>query len=201
MTDLLDLIAEAEREVPAPCLFGSATRGIPARIAELEAWKAAYGAFDSSRGSRAWDHATCHPRSPTRACRPSALSADLRCGDWRHREGFYGACSCAGGLLYRGACTGCDWEGLIRDGEMPAVEDAHDHAWPGWRELPVITARKPKDAKAAARWWQEVAAACPAGWIASGGPVRIARDGRHNGSHGTPHGGYDMAVHETGSAR
>jgi hypothetical protein len=37
--------------------------------------------------------------------------------------------------LYRGGCLGCDWEGDVRERPSDAVEDAHDHAWPGWRNL------------------------------------------------------------------
>jgi hypothetical protein len=46
-------------------------------------------------------------------------------------------------LAYRGACLGCGWvaEGvhLLREGgENAGAEDANDHAWPGWRDLPVV---------------------------------------------------------------
>ena len=52
------------------------------------------------------------------------------------------------GMAYRGACLGCGWAGIPRRDENVAVEDAHDHAWPGWRELPLV-GRCPHDATAA----------------------------------------------------
>ncbi|WP_442922066.1 DUF6349 family protein [Microbispora sp. ATCC PTA-5024] len=43
-----------------------------------------------------------------------------------------------GGLsIKRGACLGCEWEGPDRSRETEAVEDAHDHVWPGWNCPPV----------------------------------------------------------------
>lgn len=34
-----------------------------------------------------------------------------------------------------------DWEGDIRDGHNNAVEDAHDYAWSGWRDLAWVPRR------------------------------------------------------------
>jgi hypothetical protein len=203
MTDLLDLIEEARLEAPAPCLFGSQARGLPARAAEYAAWKAVHGAFGSQPRSHAWAHAITHPKGQTGACRPSLMSADLRCGNWHHGSSHDGPCSCAGDLVYRGACTGCDWEGLVRLTENHATEDAHDHAWPGWRELPVIARAAPRgtsaeDKRDYDRWLEAAVPLHPAGWIESGGPVRTARQAgrgtRHVPGHGTPFGGYDMAA-------
>jgi hypothetical protein len=199
--DLLDLIAEASREAPAPCLFGSPARGLPARAAEFEAWCEEYDHFGSLPRSHAWTRSITHPRNPTEQCRPSCLSADVRCNSTRHRwdRGEGVPCYCVGALVYRGACRGCDWEGDPRGRENEAVEDAHDHAWPGWRGLPVIRTRKPGAPHQAARWADEVALAYPPGWIEAGGPVRILRTPpgmRHVPSMGSPFGGYDMATLE-----
>jgi hypothetical protein len=209
MTDLLDLIEEAEQErrleAPSPCLFGSPARGIPARKAELEAWRASHGNFASTPRSHAWHLALTHPGRPAGACRPSVLDADLRCGNWRHRESVDGQCCCVGDLLYRGACTACDWEGPVRLDENEATEDAHGHAWPGWRDLPVLAEAAPRgrdgliDRKGTARWIAECAPLYPAGWIESGGPVKTARGDKRGTRHvpgSTPFGGYDMAAEE-----
>ena len=45
-------------------------------------------------------------------------------GDLRHLE-------------YRGACLGCGWAGDTVATEQAALEAAHDHVYPRWRELPV----------------------------------------------------------------
>ena len=64
-------------------------------------------------------------------CSPTVLSRD----HWPRRPH----------LEYRGACLGCGWVSprthlLQAGGENAAVEDAHDHTHPGWRDLPVVAA-------------------------------------------------------------
>jgi hypothetical protein len=102
-------------------------------------------------------------------------------------------------MVYRGACLHCAWEGEIRADHNGAVEDAHDHAWAGWRELPIVQ-RRPEPGtharqKAATDRWIEAVNDCyPDGWLEAGGPIRTAR-----GYYGTRHvpnytgfGGYDL---------
>jgi hypothetical protein len=61
------------------------------------------------------------------------------------------------------------------DSGAEAVEAGMDHAWPGWRTLPVA-AEKPHQGKAEIqRWLDAVTAAYPPGWVKAGGPVRNAR--------------------------
>lgn len=70
------------------------------------------------------------------------------------------------------------------------MEAWHDHAMPGWRDLPV----RPSGLKAAAlEAWLD---AYPSGWKRPGAPIRTVRD-----PHGTRHvpgrspwGGYDLAA-------
>jgi len=147
-----------------------------------------YGNANSNRNSHAWRvNITC-PDTPTDRCQPTVLSADLRCD-------CLDECFCVGDLLYRGACRSCGWEGEPVDEENSAAEDACDHAWPGWRELPVV-ARVPDDGKRHDAWAKRVAATYPTGWLAGGGPIRTQRSGvgtRHVPGR-TPFGGYDMAV-------
>ena len=123
------------------------------------------------------------------------LTAALHC-DHYHRD-----CLCVGrGGVYRGACLHCTWEGPLRDGENAAAEDAHDHAWPGWRELPLVprrpdTASNSQKTSAALRnWIARVNAAYPAGWLEASGPIRTSRSTygtRHVPNH-TGFGGYDL---------
>jgi hypothetical protein len=121
------------------------------------------------------------------------LTADLRCdcGRDRHRDK---PCLCLGDLLFRGACRGCDWEGEPGADENPAAEAACDHAWPGWRALPVVE-RMSEEHKPRARL-ERVTGRYPPGWVHAGGPIRTHRAGmgpRHVPSR-TPFGGYDMAA-------
>jgi Family of unknown function (DUF6349) len=97
--------------------------------------------------------------------------------------------------MYRGACRRCDWEGEPHDRENAVAEDACDHSWPGWRDLPSVP-RVPEERKKRAAWVDRVVGLYPAGWLEDGGPIRTARSGygtRHvPGS--TPFGGYDLAA-------
>lgn len=117
---------------------------------------------------------------------------------------------------HRGACLGCDWKGPARpsdvgEGENAAVEDAHDHAWPGWRDLPFTpdAMRKQHQAamvgstkqqqKWAETWRLKLEEAYPshviaAGFASKGAPIRTRRYGigsRHVPGY-SPFGGYDL---------
>jgi len=200
----LDLFAEVEaaeeqrRIDAAPPLFDTEQRGYFARVATAKQWADDYGHFDCHRRSHAW-----HPTAvwfdkieSTPVCRPAVLTAALHCN-------HYGVeCLCVGDTVYRGACLRlhCTWEGPLRDGENAAAEDAHDHAWPGWRELPLVprrpdTASNSQKTSAALRhWMSHVNAVYPAGWLQSGGPIRTRRNTygtRHVPNH-TGFGGYDL---------
>jgi hypothetical protein len=109
-------------------------------------------------------------------------------------------------LSYRGACLGCGWvateEHLIwATGENGAAEDANDHGFPGWRDLPVVerppgTAGGAAGASAAAQWHKRWGGLLPAGWLDRGGPIRTARsaDATRHVPGGAPGGGYDMSA-------
>jgi hypothetical protein len=122
---------------------------------------------------------------------------------WRQDTSDMPDCTCCTEIddyLYRGACRGCDWEGdpRLEMGENPAAEDAMDHAWPGWRDVPIVP-RCPGDRTAQARWQERVVPQYPAGWLEAGGPIRTLRDGPASSRHhadvaSTPWGGYDMGV-------
>jgi hypothetical protein len=199
----LDLFAEvdaAEKERrfnEAPKLFNIGQRGYFARLAAFEQWVEEHGHFDSFRGSHAWHAQLGSVRfgaeQRTSTCRPTILTADLRC-DHSSED-----CFCMGDLLYRGACLHCEWEGSVRDCENSAVEDAHDHAWPGWRDLPLV-GRRPeagtsaKQKQTMARWVERINDRYPTGWLETGGPIRTTRrryGTRHVPNH-TGFGGYDL---------
>jgi len=208
--DQLDLVADADaaakaatealarqRADPAPGLSDSPARGYRARQDAFEAWIAEYGSFGSPARSRGWHVASTSPvaDTPTDRCQPTLLSADLRC------QHYSGGCACVGKPYDRGACLRCPYDGPVRDRGNPAVDDGHDHAWPGWRQLPTVP-RAPERAgnttsktRLAARA-DPVCETYPAGWLAAGGPIRTLRD-RIGGRHAPHHnglGGDDLAV-------
>jgi hypothetical protein len=196
-----DLIAEEKLEAPALCLFGSPARGLAARVAEFDQWVAEHGNFGSVPRSHGWHaHSYDGTGDPSGRCQPAVMSADLRCDHMGFRDG---PCCCVGNLLERGACRGCDWEGEPRLTENAAAEDACDHAWPGWRDLPTVP--KPpawnggttqKERGVMDRWVARVNSVYPPGWLEAGGPVRTLREpvGTRHVPGGTMFGGYDMAV-------
>lgn len=106
------------------------------------------------------------------------------------------------GISYRGACLGanCGWVGPEHAcDENPAVEDAHDHTHPGWRDLPIVTPA-PFDAKDKQRdaWRVEINRIYRGLDHAEhltlpGGVIRTARRQHGTRSHWShPVGGYDI---------
>jgi hypothetical protein len=126
------------------------------------------------------------------------LTADLRC-DCLMMPPFgvdSRVCFCPGDLMANVICEPCAWHHVGR--EADAVEAWHDHAWPGWRDLPVVPGDvRPfgggfdKNAKKARAW---VAAHYPTEWQTLGAPVVTDRAGcgdRHVSGY-SPWGGYDI---------
>ncbi|MFC4060202.1 DUF6349 family protein [Planomonospora corallina] len=96
---------------------------------------------------------------------------------------------------YRATCPACGHKGPVRSSANEAVEDGCDHAYPGWRELPVVVPRPFKETHRP-RWEADCRAAYPPGWFDREGPVREYRGGggmRHVPGL-APGGGYCMAV-------
>lgn len=199
----LDLFAEIEaaeaelRLAQAPTLFDTAERGVFARLEMFEQWVAEYGNFGCKRLSHGWRPTYTSFRGdrpePTDRCRPILLDAELRC------DHYGDSCLCVGDLLYRAACLHCTFEGTIRDCENAASEDAQDHCFPGWRDLPIV-AQVPEygsgasGKKAMTNWIAKVETLYPTGWLQEGGPIRTRRTapGTRHVPLRTPFGGYDM---------
>ena len=132
---------------------------------------------------RALDVVAEAPAAPEKLL-PVTLVAELRC------EHHVVDCCCVRDLIDRGSCLHCDWEGPVCDARNTAVEDAHNHAWPGGRELPIVPRRSEpsttaRQKAATVRPTEEVNAAYPTGWLVeSGGPIRTARS--HYGTRHVP---------------
>jgi hypothetical protein len=92
-------------------------------------------------------------------------------------------------------CPGCGHQGPIRSDENEAIEDACDHAHPGWRTMPLLEPY-PYELTKRPRWEAAARAAYPPGWFEREGPVREQR-GPIGGRHvlgKAPGGGYAMGV-------
>ncbi|WP_338684564.1 DUF6349 family protein [Streptomyces acidiscabies] len=98
---------------------------------------------------------------------------------------------------FRGGCLACDWEGAVRDGGNEAVEDAHDHAFPGWQTLPPITSVKDRwEIPQSQQRWAQLASQYPEGWVDQGAPLLVWNRHRRE-EHAPPHAGrprYELRV-------
>ena len=138
--------------------------------------------------------ATPNLRWVSTATRFVLMLADTRCSEPDHD---HAAEPLPDALMYQSICRPCRWH-VISDQENEVVEGWHDHAMPGWRDLPVIPGKlahfdTPRQRAAAQEW---IARNYPAAWQRDGAPVRTVRR-----PHATRHvrrrppmGGYDLAV-------
>jgi hypothetical protein len=111
---------------------------------------------------------------------------------------------------FRGGCLSCDWEGPIHrgdgygHGDNEAVEDAHDHAFPGWRTLPPITRVKDRWEIPQSRGrWNQLTSLYPAGWVDHGAPL-LAWSRYRGEAHAPPHPGrlrYELRIDRPPSDR
>ncbi|GAB4097680.1 hypothetical protein GCM10028787_31550 [Brachybacterium horti] len=133
--DVLDLMLADEHSAgSAPRHFHTSTRWSLEEVLnayELELKRADLdeGTLGISRRSHMW-HVIW--RSTPRGAHPiEVICADLRCD--HHGAG----CECIGSLVYRAWCGQCRTWSAVHDSERRAVEEMHDHCWPGWRTLPL----------------------------------------------------------------
>jgi hypothetical protein len=105
----------------------------------------------------------------------------------------------------RGGCLTCGWLGPVRPGhydEQGAIEDAHDHAFPGWRDLPIVPrvarlGNDQRESKQLAKLAEHVRLIYPTGWLERGGPIRTLRRAmgtRHVPGYAPTGLGYDMCA-------
>ncbi|MFH9227631.1 DUF6349 family protein [Streptomyces lydicus] len=73
--------------------------------------------------------------------------------------------------LHRGACLACPWEGPDQRRRDAAIEDAHDHTHPEWRQLPIF--HRSPSGRGTKVWWRHVKSRYPEGWFDAGGPLRL----------------------------
>ena len=200
MTDQLDMLAmldtdlRAEREASegVRSLFTlRCTRPVDYRAAYAQ-WCEDYGNFDAQRISHAWHTDFLTDDSPTDTCQALVLSAALWCNHYRTE------CFCVGGLVHRGVCRGCPWEGPQRGHIDTAIADALDHSHPGWRDLPVVDPLPYNDGskqgrRRQERWTETVAELY--GHQKPGTPIITARQdaGTRSVPERSPWGGYDIA--------
>lgn len=117
-----------------------------------------------------WHIALTHgDTSPAPGCQPIVLQLSVYRDEDEARAGRFGTYDHA---EHRGACWGCDWLGPDRLDEQEATEDAHDHAFPGWRDLPALEPLAYDASPAVIRQARRLAELTyPSGWRERCGPT------------------------------
>ncbi|MFC5127438.1 DUF6349 family protein [Pseudoclavibacter helvolus] len=130
----------------------------------------------------------------------AAFTAELR---WCS-HGWHAGCLCVGGLVQRAICEPCSWQAIGSGDEV--IAQWHDHAWPGWRELPLLPdemrphgggvgpgAMDKRKAKQAREW---LAAAYPQEFQVGGAPMLTHREspGTRAVPGYSPWGGFDIST-------
>lgn len=141
-----------------------------------------------------WHPALCHERTPTEpGCQPAVLERLIYTDPEAAAAGDYSSYSHP---EYLPACHGCEWRGVAAESENEATEAAHDHAFPGWRSLPVLP-HLPSDLTERQRGELLVVIdrLYPNQWVERHGPVLTRRSpiGTRHVPNRAPTGGYDMA--------
>ncbi|MGO2520936.1 MAG: DUF6349 family protein [Microbacterium sp.] len=146
MYDLLDLLEDITR----PTYDGPAPLGFTGHYFTPDELLGARKELGRIRGGWSKDHPTlgawvlgittgwCNTAPGHRLC---ILQSDLRCkcrfpylvAEWEK----IGPCYCVGDYLSQANCPDCSWH-HISTNENDVVMAWHDHAWPGWRDLPTL---------------------------------------------------------------
>lgn len=134
-----------------------------------------------------WAVALCHEHVPMDpGCQPAVLDRHVYL-DPRDYSTFQH-------MEYRAACYGCDWIGGVVPTESAATEHAHDHAFPGWRALPVVKPARPdQPQRLRSDLLRAIERLYPPDWLRRHGPILVRRQGRSVPSY-SPTGGYEMAT-------
>lgn len=172
------------------CTTGVHAGLLPARAAReaFEHWKFLNGSLGSWKRSHMW-HREGWNGTGTEfgGHRGEIFGAEL--GPEDGHEG-------PGGMLEQMVCEPCEWH-VIGD-ENSVIEQWHDHAVPGWRDLPVLPATiRVRDSgsslsKLAMKWITE---RYPQHMQVPGAPIITERDsyGTRHVHHYSPWGGYDLS--------
>jgi len=207
--DIEGMLQEAALEAAptwrgAPLHFTTAYYSPSDLDAAVAHWQFVHRLDGSRRDSCMWHRAIAVPGGMDISEHSFDLfTVDLRCDPWKH-PAPHGGCACVGDLTYMAICEPHGWHAIASD-ENSAVECWHDHAFPGWRDLPILPARlrdseKVGLSKAARKWADQH---YPASMQVVGAPVITERNGigtRHVPGR-SPWGGYDISSTAVGPRR
>jgi len=167
-------------------------------------WVEVNGNFNCIFLSRMWHRSHTVPHTELDSHSIDEYSIDLRCAagahGWRTAGDEPGrVCQCVGDITTQVICAVCSWHHIGTEDEC--IEAWHDHAFPGWRDLPILPAKlrgtmggttmTPK----VEEWLQKN---YPDELRVPGAPIRTTR-GKYGTRHVlgySPYGGYDLSVPE-----
>ncbi|RQN02025.1 hypothetical protein EHW97_14820 [Aeromicrobium camelliae] len=160
--------------------------------AAFERYQLENGQLGSLRTSHMWAPAIAVTVTAAAGHTAHIYTADCRCDEPDHDHGP----DFPDDLMYQAICPPCSWHHIAAN-ENAAVEAWHDHALPGWRNLPVVPRRVAQldDTRATRqrrdRW---VAEHYPEHWQRPGYPILTERGkwGTRHVSGRSPFGGYDL---------
>lgn len=167
-------------------------------------WTEINGNFNCIFLSRMWHRSHTNPHTKIGAHSIDQFDVDLRCAagahGWRTTDDKPGRrCQCVGNITTQLICAVCSWHHIGTEHE--AVEAWHDHAFPGWRNLPVLPAKLrgtmggTKMTPKLEEWFEDN---YPAQFRIPGAPILTER-GKYGTRHVigySPYGGYDLSVPE-----
>lgn len=204
----LDMFAELEREQLLATPWSGAPLGYTTDYFTPDELEAAFDRCVAEHGiqgclpfSHMW-HSRDARSTPVKTHHLVLLTADTRhtgrsrCpSDHQHAPG-----DLPDEFMYQTNCAPCRWH-HISSRENDAVEAWHDHALPGWRDLPVMPVTIKRDSgngfktKQATVWLDEHQ---PADWRFPGAPIRTERKplGTRHVPGRSPFGGYDLGHRE-----
>lgn len=194
---LYDAAVQAAPEwTGAPLHFTRAYYPPPEFDAAFEHWQFLHTHDQTHVNSRMWRRSITVPESGRVARHGFVLyTTDLRCEPWKHAD-RHESCVCFGDLMYQAICEPCEWN-AITDHENGAVELWHDHALPGWRELPIVPSRlramdRDGMSRATKKW---IAEHYPKSMQVPGAPMITERRpfGTRHVPERSPWGGYDIS--------
>lgn len=174
----------------------------PAELDEAwSRWKFENGSFGCIPYSHMWHRASASSRDMAlNDHRLIAFIADARCdGDWfgnpehQHLPG-----EIPNKLMYQFICEPCHWH-VVAGSENEAAEAWHDHALPGWSNLPAVPAAltAARDSKSGARRFQSwIEEHYPNEFQQPGYPIITERQryGTRHVPRRSPWGGYDLSA-------
>lgn len=210
LSDMIDdLIHEADvASLPewdgAPLHFTTARHTPDELRAAFARWQQVHGRLGSIPSSRMWHDALIGGGRGIREHTIARFHADTRCQWYLHEQSQPGAdrvaCYCVGDLLTQFICEPCGWRHIGT--EHDCVLAWHDHALPGWRDLPALPGKLrgqmgTKLTPKVQTWLEDN---YPPEFLIEGAPIITLRESRLVGRAipgYSPLGGYDIGLTDT----